>query len=65
MLQEIIANPAGSGLTDVTEPCLEFGVTRNAICRDPNRHLFWDGTHPTVAGHRAIAHAVAETLAER
>lgn len=65
VLQNIITNPAGSGFTDVTEPCLEFGVTRNAICRDPNRHLFWDGTHPTTAGHRAIAHAVADTLAER
>jgi outer membrane lipase/esterase len=65
VLHDIVADPAGSGFTDVTEPCLAFGVTGNAICRNPDSHLFWDGTHPTAAGHGAIAHAVAEQLAGR
>jgi len=38
-----------------TDPCLSFGVIRNAICKRPRKHFFWDAIHPTRAGHRLVA----------
>ncbi|HXZ60866.1 MAG TPA: SGNH/GDSL hydrolase family protein [Steroidobacteraceae bacterium] len=54
----IIANPAKFGLRDVTDPCLQFGVVQNAVCARPWQYLFWDGIHPTAAGHVIVAGAV-------
>ena len=52
----IAAHPAAFGLTNVTDAC---GAIIAANC---SQYLFWDGIHPTTAGHRAIANAVALTL---
>ena len=43
--------------------CLAFGVVRGAVCERPDRYLFWDGEHPTRAGHRIIARAAFHVLA--
>jgi phospholipase/lecithinase/hemolysin len=37
---------------------LRFGVIQNAVCEEPSDFLFWDGVHPTAAGHRIVARAV-------
>jgi len=58
LVSAIIADPTAFALTDVVDPCLRFGVVQNAVCADPGEFLFWDGLHPTVSGHRIIAHAV-------
>lgn len=50
----IFAYPGGFGFVDA-QPCLAFGVTGNAICSNPNRKFFWDGIHPTKAGHALLA----------
>jgi outer membrane lipase/esterase len=63
LLAAVIADPAAEGLLDVDDACLAFGVIQNAICRTPNRYLFWDGTHPTRAGHGILAREAAEILA--
>lgn len=47
----LAGNPALFGLTNVTAPCFN-GVT---VCADPDSYLYWDGVHPTAAGHRLIA----------
>jgi outer membrane lipase/esterase len=57
----IVANPAEFGLRDVTDPCLRFGVVQNAVCARPWQYLFWDGIHPTAAGHLIVAGAVLES----
>jgi outer membrane lipase/esterase len=57
----IIAKPADFGLRDVTDPCLQFGVVQNAVCAKPWQYLFWDGIHPTAAGHRIVASAVLKS----
>lgn len=62
LLAAVIADPAAEGLTNVEDSCLAFGVIQNAICKTPNRYLFWDGIHPTRAGHGILAREAAEIL---
>jgi outer membrane lipase/esterase len=52
----VVANPAGFGLTNVTDACGQF-----TDC-DPSKYLFWDGIHPTSAGHELIAEALFQTI---
>ncbi len=63
LLTAIVNDPAAFGLTNAEDACLTFGVIRDPFCRTPNRYLFWDGTHPTKAGHSLVADAAARALA--
>lgn len=47
----LIANPGRFGLSNVTQSCFN-GVT---VCSNPDSFLYWDGVHPTAAGHRLLA----------
>lgn len=61
-LNEIVAAPASFGLSVVDTPC----VTPNSqpyTCQEPDKYLFWDGTHPTRAVHTIMAKEVASALA--
>ncbi len=60
----IEADPGKFGITDATHSCLTFGVTGDAICATPNKYLWWDGIHPTTAGHAVVAAAVLDMLLE-
>ena len=62
LLNALVADPESAGLENVTDACLKFGVVGGAICKRPNRHLFWDAAHPTAAGHGAVADAAAQVL---
>jgi outer membrane lipase/esterase len=62
LVQQIIADPAPFGLDDVVDACLAFFTTVDPICARPRRHLFWDGIHPTVAGHEIPEHAAQRLL---
>ena len=62
LLNDVVADPDSAGLTNVTDPCLSFGVIGGAICSTPNRYLFWDAAHPTRAGHAVLADEVAQVL---
>lgn len=55
ILHEVVAQPAKFELTNVTGPCIRLNVTVHAFCEKPGKFLFWDGIHPTVAGHRILA----------
>jgi phospholipase/lecithinase/hemolysin len=59
LMHEIVANPSQFGLTDVTDPC--YNVTAQTLCTDPNQYLFFDGFHPTAAGHEIFAQYIAQT----
>ena len=52
VVDSIVANPGAFGLTDATNACAQF------IACDPSKYLFWDGIHPTSAGHLIISNAV-------
>src|SRR5215472_10867229 len=69
-LHTVVSSPARYAMRDVQNSCLSFGVVTNAVCADPDHYLFWDGIHPTRAGHLLISGAlleasVATTLKER
>lgn len=48
----IVTNPGAYGLANVTDAC---GAV---VSCDPSTYLFWDGIHPTSAGHAVIASAM-------
>jgi phospholipase/lecithinase/hemolysin len=60
-LHTVVSTPARYGLGDVENSCLRFGAATNAVCADPNHYLFWDGIHPTRAGHLIISFALLKT----
>jgi phospholipase/lecithinase/hemolysin len=60
-VNEIIANPAAFGLTEVSASCITPDI-RPFTCRKPDRYFFWDGVHPTKAVHTIFAQEAAQIL---
>ncbi len=58
---EIAGNNTGSGLTDVQDACIMPGVAPFQ-CQNAGQFLFWDGIHPTRAGHALTAQQAAIVL---
>lgn len=63
LLAAAIANPAGFGFANATQPCFTgTSFAPGTLCsNDPavqDGFLFWDSLHPTRAGHAVIAGAV-------
>jgi outer membrane lipase/esterase len=54
----VFANPGAYGLANVTDACGAI-----AGC-NPSTYLFWDGIHPTSAGHQIIANAMLAAVPE-
>ena len=60
LVDAVVANPGGSGFSNVTAPCYIGPFTGGgSVCATPDLYLFWDQDHPTAAGHAAIAAAAA------
>ena len=59
---ELVANPGGYGLTNVTSPCLNFLVESGGKCENPDEYLFWDGLHPTATVHKQLAQEAAGSI---
>ncbi|WP_159712052.1 SGNH/GDSL hydrolase family protein [Geminicoccus flavidas] len=55
MTEQVRADPAAFGFTDIVTPC--SGATR---CEG---HLFWDQVHPTTYAHGRLAEAALRELA--
>jgi len=51
LFDQVTANPGAYGLTNVSDAC---GAITTAGC-DTSTFLFWDGIHPTSAGHRILS----------
>jgi phospholipase/lecithinase/hemolysin len=61
MLNAIVADPAVFYLTTVTTACVTPNIAP-FTCQDANEFLFWDGIHPTKAGHAILARETANVL---
>jgi phospholipase/lecithinase/hemolysin len=68
-LEAIAANPGRFGLRDASTACIQPDVPQFGFpsappyrCARPDRHFFWDGIHPTRAGHAVIALLVGRAL---
>ena len=55
----IISNPTAYGFTNVKDAC----VLHLDVC-DPETWLFWDGVHPTTAGHALLGAQFAAAVPE-
>jgi phospholipase/lecithinase/hemolysin len=61
LLNAIVAALAAFELTNVTTACVTPNVAP-FTCRNADDFLFWDGIHPTKAGHAILAAAAADVL---
>jgi outer membrane lipase/esterase len=57
----IVAEAAAFNLSNVTTPCLTPNVAPFS-CTDAGEFLFWDGIHPTKAGHAILADETAKLV---
>jgi phospholipase/lecithinase/hemolysin len=58
LITKVNANPNAYGLTNAVDAC---GAVANC---DPSKYLFWDGIHPTAAGHLILADGMLATIPE-
>ena len=56
LVQNMIANPAQYGFTNVTTAALDDGVLSG------QGYLFWDSIHPTTSGHEFVASAAEAAM---
>jgi phospholipase/lecithinase/hemolysin len=61
LLNAIVADQATFGLTNVTTACVTPNIAP-FTCEDAEGYLFWDGIHPTKAGHEILARETATVL---
>ena len=58
VFQEVLSDPATFGFTNITDSAFN-GST---VVPDPDDYLFWDGVHPTRAGHAHLGALAAELV---
>ena len=61
VIAAVIANPGAFGMTNADTACIEPDDAPFR-CDTPEQYLFWDGIHPTKAGHAILAQKAAEVL---
>ncbi len=59
--KRIVADPAAFDLTNVTTACVTPNIP-SFTCNHADEFLFWDGIHPTKAGHTILALETANVL---
>ena len=63
LLEDVVANPAHYGITDVTGQCFTGDapgfLPRGSVRVNPDEYLFWDGIHPTAKVRAILCNAMA------
>lgn len=62
LFAEVRSNPAAFGFSNVQQRCLASVFV--APCATPDSYLFWDGSHPTTAGHALIGQRLYQAAYE-
>jgi outer membrane lipase/esterase len=60
--EAIVSHPFRYGLQNATDACLAPYTALPSRCANPDRYLFWDGVHPTRAGHAILAMEAGRAL---
>lgn len=59
----MLTDPAFYGFTNETDAAFSSsGAYPGTVVADPNKHVFWDSTHPTAAGHALLGDFAYEAL---
>lgn len=53
LFEGVILDPASFDFSNIIDPC--FNEFAGTLCADPDSYLFFDGIHPTAAGHVLLA----------
>ena len=61
-LEAIVAHPLRYRLQNATDACIAPFTPLPSRCANPDRYFFWDGIHPTRAGHAIIAIEAGKAL---
>ncbi len=66
LLGEIVKNKGADGIafTDVVDACIDVPACVGGSYAEQNQNLFWDGLHPTAAGHQITADYAAALVPE-
>ena len=69
LVDDVVAHPSTYGLLNVDAPCAALPLVPDpsnpsAPFCDPSKFLFWDGIHPTSAGHLIIGDAMLALVPE-
>ena len=62
LFNDVVAEPQLYGFEIVGQSCIKPGIVGKAVCFKPDTYLFWDGIHPTRAGHKVIADTALDVL---
>jgi len=62
LFNELLANPAAYGKTNVTDACIDTPSCVTASVAEQNKYVFWDSVHPTTGTHLLIAEYAADQL---
>ena len=62
-LHQVAADPAAYGFENVQDACVVPDTRQQVFCGKAADYLFWDGQHPTKAGHKALAKFALQELA--
>jgi outer membrane lipase/esterase len=60
--QQIAANPAAFGFTNVTQPCFNTGVAPPTVCANAAQYAYWDVFHPTQAAGAYMAKILTDAI---
>jgi phospholipase/lecithinase/hemolysin len=63
-VEQIFANPAAFGLSNVTDPCSTVVNNVEIPCATPEQYAFWDTLHPTSTAHQLFAEIAYASITE-